>query len=62
VIFGGTWCEDTQNLLPLFYKLIEQSKYPKRKITLVGVDREKKSGNDLSEKYKITNVPTLLFK
>jgi len=60
MVFGGTWCEDTQNLLPLFYKLVEQSKYPKRKITLVGVDREKKSGNELSDKYKITNVPTFI--
>jgi thiol-disulfide isomerase/thioredoxin len=60
MVFGGTWCEDTQNLLPLFYKLVEQSKYPKRKVTLVGVDREKKSGNELSEKHKITNVPTFI--
>lgn len=60
IVFGGTWCEDTQNLLPLFYKLVEQSKYPKRKITLVGVDRDKKSGDSLSTQYKITNVPTFI--
>lgn len=60
VVFGGTWCEDTQNLLPLFYKLIDKSEYPNRKLVLVGVDREKQSGNDLSANYKITNVPTFI--
>ena len=60
LVFGGTWCEDTQNLLPLFYKLVKESKYPQRKINLVGVDRQKQSGNGLSEKYKIKNVPTFI--
>lgn len=60
IVFGGTWCEDTQNLLPLFYKLMDKSGYPQQHITLVGVDREKKSGNELSGKYNIKNVPTFI--
>lgn len=60
IVFGGTWCEDTQNLLPLFYKLIEKSKYAQKRITLVGVDRKKQSGNELSLKYNILNVPTFI--
>lgn len=60
IVFGGTWCEDTQNLLPLFYKLLDKSEFPKKKLTLVGVDRQKQSGNDLSAKYKITNVPAFI--
>ena len=61
MVFGGTWCEDTQNLLPLFYKLLDASEYPTKKITLVGVNRAKQSGEDsLSTKYKITNVPTFI--
>src|SRR4051794_11389840 len=23
VVFGGTWCHDTQNLLPVFYRLVD---------------------------------------
>lgn len=60
IVFGGTWCEDTQNLLPLFYKLLDKSEYPPKKLTLVGVDRQKQSGNELSSKYKITNVPAFI--
>lgn len=61
VIFGGTWCEDTQNLLPLFYKLVEQSGYSEKKVYLLGVDRKKSAGNDLNTKYKIEKVPTFII-
>lgn len=60
VVFGGTWCEDTHNLLPTFYKLIAVSNYPEKRITLVGVDRNKQSGNELSTKYNIKNVPCFI--
>jgi len=60
IVFGGTWCEDTQNLLPMFYKLVEKSNYPQKKITLVGVNRQKQSGNELSIQYKIINVPAFI--
>lgn len=46
MVFGGTWCEDTQNLLPMFYKLIEKSEYPQKRITLVGVNRKKKAATN----------------
>jgi thiol-disulfide isomerase/thioredoxin len=60
IVFGGTWCEDTHNLLPMFYKLVEASKYPEKRVTLVGVDRQKESGNELSAKYNIKNVPCFI--
>src|SRR3954463_4421774 len=58
VIFGGTWCHDTQNLLPVFYRLVDKSGYPENKITLIGVDRSKTAPNDLHKVYQVTNVPT----
>lgn len=60
IVFGGTWCHDTQNLLPVFYSLVEKSGYPESKITLVGVDRSKKTINNLHTKYDIKNVPTFI--
>lgn len=60
VVFGGTWCGDTQNLLPIFYRLIEKSGYPEKKITLIAVDRAKTAPNDLHLKYNIKNVPTFI--
>jgi thiol-disulfide isomerase/thioredoxin len=60
VIFGGTWCHDTQNLLPVFYRLVDKSGYPENKITLIAVDRSKTAPNDLEKVYKVTNVPTFI--
>lgn len=60
VVFGGTWCEDTQNLLPQLYRLADSSHYADSAITLIGVDRNKKTLDGLSEAFHITNVPTFI--
>lgn len=60
IIFGGTWCSDTQNLLPVFYRLVDKSDYPEKNITLVAVDRNKQTIHYLNKKYHITNVPTFI--
>jgi len=61
LIFGGTWCEDTKNLLPLLYKLTDKSNFPKDHIYLIGVDRKKTTINHLHKKYAITHVPTFII-
>lgn len=60
VVFGGTWCEDTQNLWPVFFRLVDHSNYPEKNITLIAVDRKKQTIRNLSQQYKITNVPTFI--
>lgn len=61
IIFGGTWCEDTQNILPKFFKLQEQAGVPDSKITFFGVDPDKKSLGHIAEAMNITNVPTIII-
>jgi len=60
IIFGGTWCEDTQNLLPVFYRLADKSGLPDSSITLIGVDRNKQTLDNLSGAFNIVNVPTFI--
>jgi thiol-disulfide isomerase/thioredoxin len=60
IVFGGTWCGDTKQLLPVFYRLVDKSGYPDNKITLIGVDRSKHTIEDLHTKWSITNVPTFI--
>jgi thiol-disulfide isomerase/thioredoxin len=60
IVFGGTWCGDTQNLLPVFYRLVDKSGYADKNITLIGVDRAKTTVEDLHTKYGITRVPTFI--
>jgi hypothetical protein len=43
LVFAGTWCEDTQALLPLFYKSIDLAAFPREKAELYLLDKKKKS-------------------
>ena len=60
LIFGGTWCEDTQLILPRFFKILETSGVPDQNVTLLGVNRKKESFGNLSATFAITNVPTII--
>ena len=60
VVFGGTWCEDTQFILPKFFKLQEQSGFSDRNISFFAVDRTKKTIGNITTALGITNVPTII--
>ena len=60
VVFGGTWCEDTQFILPKFFKLQEQAGITENNISFYGVDRSKKTIGNITAAFKITNVPTII--
>jgi len=60
VVFGGTWCEDTQFILPKFFKLQEASGFPDDAITMFGVNREKTSLGSIARAFNITLVPTII--
>jgi thiol-disulfide isomerase/thioredoxin len=60
VVFGGTWCEDTQFILPKFFKLQEMSGVSDEQITLLGVNEAKKCLGHIAEAFGITNVPTII--
>jgi len=61
LIFGGTWCHDTQNILPLFYRLVDKSGFPENQITVVGVDRQKTAPKNFHTTWNITMVPTFII-
>lgn len=60
ICFGGTWCGDTKNILPRFYALITAAGFLQSRLTVIGVDRSKKTFGALSEALGITNVPTFI--
>jgi thiol-disulfide isomerase/thioredoxin len=60
VVFGGTWCEDTQFVLPKFFKLQEMSGVPDSVITFFGVNRAKKSLSAIADAFGVINVPTII--
>jgi thiol-disulfide isomerase/thioredoxin len=60
ILFGGTWCDDTQYILPKFFKLQEASNIPDNAISFFAVDRDKKTSGNIAEAFHITNVPTII--
>jgi thiol-disulfide isomerase/thioredoxin len=60
VLFGGTWCEDTQFILPKFFKLQDSSGVSDDQVTFFGVDRKKKTLGNIADAFNITNVPTII--
>ena len=60
LVFGGTWCDDTKHLLPNFMATIDAAGVPASHLTLIGVDRDKKTLFNLAEAFNVTNVPTFI--
>jgi thiol-disulfide isomerase/thioredoxin len=60
IVFGGTWCEDTQFILPKFFLLQEKAGITDDHTTLFAVDRQKQTIANLSAAFNIKNVPTII--
>jgi thiol-disulfide isomerase/thioredoxin len=60
LVFGGTWCEDTHQILPKMYATFQAAGLPDDHVTLLGVDRQKKTIQHLSEIFGVTSVPTFI--
>ncbi len=58
--FMGTWCEDSHYIIPKFYSLLDAAGFSTDQVTLIGVDRQKKTFSHLAEALNITNVPTII--
>lgn len=57
----GTWCGDSKEHVPHFFKVMDIVKYPAEKVFMVAVDREKKGGDFCLSDFDITLVPTFIF-
>lgn len=60
VVFGGTWCEDTQAVVPKFFKLLELSGVEDTVVSFFGVNRAKKTLGSIADAFNIKNVPTII--
>ena len=60
LVFGCTWFEDTQFVLPKFFKWQEQAGFPDAGISMFAVDRNKKTIGGITDGLGITNVPTII--
>jgi len=60
-IVMATWCGDSKEQVPRFYKILEAAGYNTKKTEIICVDRKKNAGNiDISE-LDIKLVPTFIL-
>jgi thiol-disulfide isomerase/thioredoxin len=60
VVVMGTWCDDSQNLVPKLYTTLLNSLFPMSQLTIYGVDRTKDALHGEKAKFNIEKVPTII--
>lgn len=60
VIILGTWCGDSKREIPHLMKIFDAASVTQQRMTFYGVDRAKKSGSGIEEKYSVDRVPTII--
>jgi len=60
-IVMATWCGDSKEWVPRFYKIMDQLNFNYKNLTLICVDRSKKAPTTNVENLKIDLVPTFIF-
>ncbi len=60
VVFVGTWCEDTQYLLPQLYRTLQDASFDFNALEMYGVNRDKKGLHVEHDIYNIKYVPTII--
>lgn len=61
IVVMATWCGDSKDWVPRFYKIMDQLDFNYKKLTLISVDRNKKAPGTVVETLNIEKVPTFIF-
>jgi hypothetical protein len=61
IVFAGTWCESSRELLPQFYRAIDLSGVSKQRVTLYFLDRDYKSPQGFENNFSINNTPVFIL-
>ncbi|PCH76628.1 MAG: thiol reductase thioredoxin [Flavobacteriaceae bacterium] len=59
--FMGTWCGDSKEQTPVFYKVLAAVDFEENKVQMITVNRSKKTPENLQKGYNIIRVPTFIF-
>mgnify|MGYP003575279763 CR=1 FL=1 len=58
--FSGLWCDDTKYIIPRFFAITDAAGMDSSRIVMLGVDRDKKTIELMSETFNVTLVPTII--
>lgn len=57
----ATWCGDSKEWVPRFYKIMDEMNFKYKNLSLICVDRAKKAADTHVETLKVDLVPTFIF-
>jgi len=57
----GSWCSDSREYVPDFYKILDEINYPSDKVTLIAVNEDKKTEGNEIDSLNIEFVPAFIF-
>ena len=60
ILFTGTWCHDSQQIIPKYFTLLEAAGFPEQKMTIIACDRQKNAPANIQRPLNVVNVPTLM--
>ncbi len=60
-IVMGSWCGDSQEQVPRFLKILDILSFPESSVSIICVDRNKKSSNGETDNLGISLVPTFII-
>jgi len=61
VIVMGSWCGDSEEQVPKFYKILDEIGFKESKVELISVDGAKRAGDEDISGLNIQRVPTFFF-
>jgi thiol-disulfide isomerase/thioredoxin len=61
VLFLGTWCKDSISEAPKFLKTYDLAANPNLSLEIYAVNRKKKDGLGMAERFNLERVPTMIF-
>lgn len=60
MVFGGSWCPDTQAQFPLIFGIFELASIDENRIEVYGVDRQKREPSGTAAQFRLERVPTVV--
>jgi thiol-disulfide isomerase/thioredoxin len=60
MLFGGSWCDDSESEMPKIMKLMNTAGISLNKVSIYGVDHNKREPTGTAASYSIDRVPTLI--
>ena len=61
LIVLGTWCSDSQEQVPKFFKVLDKIKFKKNRVQMICVSSDKEAGQVDILNYNIQRVPTFII-